>query len=140
MDILEEIERILRERNIVSEYVMGFDEKEQCDWHFLDLSVRDRRMGIDICRECTIFLEDWHGHYDPETEWNEFVSTLNGIFDNELCALGAYIGSVEPQNAGTAMLARREVVNEEYIIDELGTGKIIRCCFFDPSLNREYRV
>lgn len=140
MDILEEIERILRERNIVSEYVSGFDEKEQRDWHVYDLTVKDRKMALDICSECTIFFEDWHGHYNPENDRNEFVRTLNGIFDNELCALGAYIGSVEPQNAGTAMLARREDVNEEYIIDELGTGKIIRCCFFDPSLNREYRV
>ena len=140
MDILEEIDKILGERKIVSEYVMGFDEKEQCDWHLLDLCTRGRIMGIEFCRDCTIFLGDWHSHYDPETEWDEFVSTLNGIFDNELCALGSYKGSIEPQNVMGAMLARREDVNEKYVIEEFGAERIVRCCFFDPSLNKEYKV
>ena len=97
-------------------------------------------MGIEFCRDCTIFLGDWHSHYDPETEWDEFVSTLNGSFDNELCALGSYKGRIEPQNVMGAMLARREDVNEKYVIEEFGTERIVRCCFFDPSLNKEYKV
>ena len=140
MDIIEEIEKILKDRNIRSEDVTGFDDKEEHDFYYFDLTSNGRRMGIDVCRECTIYLGDWHGHYNPETEWDEFLRTLNGILDNELCSLCVYPGSTEPQNAGTAMLARSEDVNEEYIIEELGTGKTVKSCFFDPELNKEYRV
>ena len=140
MDILEEINRILRERKIASHYINGFDENEQCDWYYFDLSLGVRKMGIDVCRECTINLGDWHGHYDPEKEHEEFIKTLNDIFDNKLCSLGAYSGSIEPQNVRGAMLAKSEDVSEKYIIEEFGTGIIVRSCFFDPSFNREYRV
>lgn len=140
MDIIQEIDQILKDRNIQSQDVTGFDDNENHEYYYFDLSSKDRKMGIDVCRECTIYLGDWHGHYNPETEWDEFLKTLNGIFDNELCSLSAYIGSPEAQNAGTSMLARSEDVNEEYIIDELGTEKIVRSCFFDSSQNKEYRV
>lgn len=140
MDILNEINSILKDRKIVSHDITGFDDSEKIDWYYFDLSSNVRKMGIDCCRECTIYLGDWHGHYNPQTEWDEFIQTLNGIFDNELCSLGSYIGSIEPQNAGSAILARREDVSKEYIIDEFGTGKIVRSCFFDSSLDEEYRI
>ena len=140
MDIAEEINYILQNRGIASHDVTGFDENEQMDWYYYDLTSCNRKMWIEVCRECTIYIGDWHGHYNPETEWDEFIQTLCGILDNKLCSLGSYIGSIEPQNAGSAMLARSEDVSEKYIIDEFGTGKVVRSCFFNPSLNKEYRV
>lgn len=140
MDVIEGIDRILQDRNIVSHDISGFDEAEQREFYCFDLVAGGRRMWIDVCRECTVYFEDWHGHYDPETEWDELLQTLDGILDNELCSLGTSVGGAGLQSSGSAMLARSEDVSEEYVIDEFGTGKVVRCRFFDPSLNREYRV
>ena len=62
MDIVEEINRILRERQIPSHDVTGYDEAEQRDWYYFDMEIHCRKIGIEICRECTIFLEDLNGH------------------------------------------------------------------------------
>ncbi len=68
------------------------------------------------------------------------LTRMNRWIGITLISLGSYIGIIEPQNAGSAMLARSEDVSEKYIIDEFGTGKVVRSCFFNPSLNKEYRV
>ena len=140
MDPIEEINCILRTRKIASEDVSGFDEKEQHNWYFFDLTQGSTNFGIDVCKECTIYFGDWHHHYDIESEWDEFIQTLNDIFDNKLCSIGSYIGSIEQKNIMGAMLAKSEDVSEKYIIDEFGTERVVRVCFFNPSLNKEYRV
>ena len=136
----KEINRILRERKLAFEESSGFDEKEQMDWYYYDLTKSGTSFGIEVCRECTIFFGDWHGHYDTQNEWDEFEQMLNDIFENKVCSLGSYIGNTEPENVQAAMLARREDVSKEYIIEEFGTEKIVRVCFFDTSLNSEYRI
>ncbi|MCR5803185.1 MAG: hypothetical protein K6G47_02895 [Clostridia bacterium] len=135
MDRIDLVEKILKTHDLQYIVKKGFDEYEKADFIYYEVTNGTHKLGIDIAKEYTIFFVDWHAHYSFDIE-DEFVRDLNDILDNKMCAACSYLNG----RAGAAGNYYAHQLNEEFIEDEFGTGKTVKCYFFDEGLDREFKV
>ncbi len=142
MDGTELPEQILRSRNLRYRVKEGFDEREKLSYTYFEVVNGDRRLGVDVAGEYTIFLAGWHAHYgiDDGDSAEEFRRDLESILDNSLCAACSYSGEADGGAAGAACGCYEHQLNAEFLKDMFGPGKTVKCRFFDEKLDREFRT
>lgn len=138
MDRKELVEQILKTRNLQYIVKEGFDEYEKVDFIYYEVTNGNRKLGIDIAKEYTIFFKTWHAHYSFDGYIEEFKQDLCDLLDNKMCAACSYLGEVSNENAGAAGTYYDYQLTKELIEDEFGSGKIVMCYFFDEGLDREF--
>lgn len=142
MDRKELVEQILKSRNLQYTVKEGFDEYDKVNFTFYEVINGNRKLGIDIAKEYTIYFMDWHAHYsfDFDGYIEDFKRDLNALLDNKMCAACTYYGEADNLQPGAACSYYDYQLSQEFIEDEFGSDKIVKCYFFDEKLDREFTI
>ena len=103
-------------------------------------------ISVYIGDEITLCFAGWHSHfeldepllsYDLEDLDYSFLSRLEGIRSNQLCAACSYEVD-NPKHWCASALVNAKDLNEAEIYEEFGTNKLVKCSFWDDSKSREF--
>ena len=103
-------------------------------------------ISVYIGDEITLCFAGWHSHfeldeplqgYDLEDLDYSFLSRLEGLRSNQLCAACSYDVD-NPKHWCASALVNAKDLNEAEIYEEFGTNKLVKCSFWDDSKSREF--
>lgn len=103
-------------------------------------------ISVYIGDEITLCFAGWHSHYeldeplpsyDLEDLDDSFLSRLEGLQSNQLCAACSYDVD-DPKHWYASALVDAKELNDAGIYEEFGTNKIVKCSFWDDSRSREF--
>ena len=135
---IEEIKDILDKRNLVTRINEGFDIQEEVHFTQIEVFHGDNKLILDLADKYTVFFGDWHGHYHPDEkeDMKEFRRTLEDLLDNKICSVGCFRDRDRVENWCGSCIEFKENLNRAYFQRKYGRDRIIRCRFFDESMNR----
>ncbi len=108
---------------------------------------QDKKLFIDLDDEFTLTFDAFHCHYDPEDGYEEFVSDIRGILQNDICAATLYYGE-EHKWLGSTCIAKADISRpikevfrfilkiSEFKKQLRDHGGEARFCFWDPVDDR----
>ena len=137
---IEEIQEIIDSRKFESKVDEGFDQQEQVWFTHMQVFNGNSKLILDLANEYTIFFGDWHGHYLPDSKdsMREFRETLEDLLDSKICSVGRFRDVDGVENWCGSSIGFRDYLDREYFRREYGDDKIIRCKFFDETLNQTF--
>ena len=137
---IEEIKEIIERRNLPSQINEGFDMQKKEHFTYIEVFHGEDKLMLDLADEHTIFFGDWHGHYYPDAKQDtkEFRQVLEDILDNKMCSVGCFQERDGVENWCGSSIEFRENLDRDYFQRKYGKDRIIRCKFFDETLNRVF--
>ena len=137
---IEDIKEIIERRNLPSQINEGFDMQKKEHFTYIEVFHGEDKLMLDLADEYTIFFGDWHGHYYPDAkqDMKEFRQVLEDILDNKLCSVGCFQERDGVENWCGSSIEFRENLDRDYFQRKYGGDRIIRCIFFDETLNRVF--
>lgn len=137
---IKEIREIIDSRNLETKIDEGFDDQMKVPFTYIEVFNGSRKLMLDLAGEYTIFFADWHGHFDPndKQDMKEFRQTLEDLLDSKMCSVGCFRDVNGVENWCGSGIDFRENLDREYFRREYGIDKIIRCTFFDETLNKTF--
>lgn len=137
---IKEIREIIDSRNLETKIDEGFDDQMQVPFTYIQVFNGNSKLMLDLVDEYTIFFADWHGHYNPDDKQSmrEFRETLEDLLDSKICSVGRFRDVDGVENWCGSCIGFKEQLDREYFRREYGKDKIIRCKFFDETLNKTF--
>ena len=137
---IEEIKEIIDRRNLESQINDGFDDQQEEHFTYIEVFHGDTKLMLDLASAYTIYLGDWHGHYytDEIHDMREFRQVLVDLLDSKICSVGCFREQNGVENWCSSSIEFRENLDRDYFQRTYGGGRIIRCKFFDETLNRVF--
>ena len=137
---IEDIKEIIERRNLPSQINEGFDMQKKEHFTYIEVFHGEDKLMLDLADEYTIFFGDWHGHYYPDAkqDMKEFRQVLEDILDNKLCSVGCFQERDGVENWCGSSIEFRENLDRDYFQRKYGGDRIIRCKFYDETLNRVF--
>lgn len=137
---IEKIKEILNKRNLTYKINEGHDSKTDEPFVYIEIPSKNPRVYIDLADENTLYFGDWHSHFDPDCDDDieEFYLFLENILDNKICAVGSFQNDGSEENWCSSSIEEKENLCMEFLKEEFGLNRIIKCNFFDESLNQTY--
>lgn len=138
--MIEEIREIIDRRSLVNQINEGFDIQKNEHFTYIEVFHGDTKLMLDLAGAYTIYLGDWHGHYytDVIHDMREFRQVLEDLLDNKVCSVGCFRERDGVENWCGSCIEFKENLNREYFQRRYGADRIIRCKFFDETLNRVF--
>ena len=137
---IEEIKEIIERRNLPSKINEGFDMQKKEHFTYIEVFHGEDKLMLDLSDEYTIFFGDWHGHYYPDAkqDMKEFRQVLEDILDNKMCSVGCFKERDGVESWCGSSIEFRENLDRDYFQRKYGGDWIIRCKFFDETMNRVF--
>lgn len=137
---IEEIREIIDRRGLESQIKEGFDIQKEEHFTYIEVFHGDTKLILDLADEYTIYFGDWHGHYytDEINDMREFRQDLENFLDSKICSVGCFREQNDVENWCGSFIEFKENLDREYFLRKYGGERIIRCKFFDETLNREF--
>ena len=137
---IEEIREIIDRRSLVNQINEGFDIQKNEHFTYIEVFHGDTKLILDLASEYTVYLGDWHGHYhtDEIHDMREFRQALEDLLDNKVCSVGCFRERDGVENWCGSSLEFRKNLDRDYFARKYGGDRIIRCKFFDETLNRDF--
>ena len=137
---IEEIKEIIDRRSLESQINEGYDVQQEEHFTYIEVFHGDTKLMLDLAGEYTIYLGDWHGHYytDEIHDMREFRQVLEDLLDSKICSVGCFRELNGAENWCGSSIEFRENLDRDYFQRKYGKDRIIRCKFFDETLNREF--
>ena len=137
---IEEIKEIIERRNLPSKINEGFDMQKKEHFTYIEVFHGEDKLMLDLSDEYTIFFGDWHGHYYPDAkqDMKEFRQVLEDILDNKMCSVGCFKERDGVESWCGSSIEFRENLDRDYFQRKYGGDRIIRCKFFDETMNRVF--
>ena len=137
---IEEIREIIDRRGLASLIKEGFDIQKGEHFTYIEVFHGDTKLILDLADEYTIYFGDWHGHYytDEINDMREFRQDLENLLDSKICSVGCFREQNDVENWCGSFIEFKENLDREYFLRKYGGESIIRCKFFDETLNREF--
>ena len=134
---IEDIKEIIERRNLPSQINEGFDMQKKEHFTYIEVFHGEDKLMLDLADEYTIFFGDWHGHYYPDAkqDMKEFRQVLEDILDNKMCSVGCFQERDGVENWCASCIEFKENIDRDYFQRKYGRDRIIRCRFFDETLN-----
>ena len=113
--------------------------------YYLEIPRKDGEVLLWIAldaEELSLGFADWHNHYtiaDGDASLiSAFYADLNALLSNRAGVACAFANN-EGHWCGS-MLIQAENVNEEFLREEFGDNKVVRCSFWDAQNDRCYAL
>ena len=137
---IEEIKEIIDRRSLESQINECYDDQREEHFTCIEVFHGDTKLMLDLAGEYTIYFGDWHGHYDPDDrqDTREFRQTLEDLLDNKICSVGCFRERDGVENWCGSSIEFKENLDRNYFQRKQGRDRIIRCKFFDETLNRVF--
>ena len=137
---IEEIRGIIDRHSLVNQINEGFDIQKNEHFTYIEVFHGDTKLILDLAGEYTIYFGDWHGHYytDEIHDMKEFRQVLEDLLDNKVCSVGCFRESDGVENWCGSCIELKENLDWDYFQRKYGADRIIRCKFFDETLNRVF--
>lgn len=137
---IEEIKEIIDRRNLPSKVDEGFDMQMGENFTCIEVFHGENKLTLDLAGEYTVYFGDWHGHYDPDQvqDMKEFRQVVEDLLDNNICSVGCFRERDGVENRCGSSIEFKENLDRDHFQRQYGSGRIIRCRFFDESLNRVF--
>ena len=137
---IEEIKEIIDRRSLESQINEGFDDQQEEHFTYIEVFHGDTKLMLDLAGEYTIYFGDWHGHYykDEINDMREFRQVLEDLLDSKICSVGCFRDRDGVENWCGSSIEFRENLDRDYFQRKYGGDRIIRCRFFDETLNRVF--
>lgn len=137
---IEEIKEIIERRNLPSQVNEGYDIQNEEHFTYIEVFHGENKLMLDLAGEYTIYMGDWHGHYYPDDihDMKEFRQILEDLLDNRRCSVGCFRERDGVENWCGSCIEFKENLDRDYFEREYGRDRIIRCEFFDETLNRVF--
>ena len=137
---IEEIREIIDRRSLECQINEGFDVQKNEHFTYIEVFHGDTKLMLDLACEYTIYLGDWHGHYYTEEirDMKEFRQVLEDLLDSKICSVGCFRERNGAENWCGSSIEFRENLGRNYFQRKYGDNRIIRCKFFDETLNRVF--
>ena len=137
---IEEIKEIIDRRSLESQINEGFDDQQEEHFTYIEVFHGDTKLMLDLAGEYTIYFGDWHGHYytDEKHDMREFRQVLEDLLDSKICSVGCFRERDGVENWCGSSIEFRENLDRDYFQRKYGGDRIIRCRFFDETLNRVF--
>lgn len=137
---VEEIKEIIERRNLPSQVNEGYDIQNEESFTYIEVFHGENKLMLDLAGEYTIYMGDWHGHYYPDDiqDMKEFRQILEDLLDNRRCSVGCFRERDGVENWCGSRIEFKENLDRDYFEREYGRDRIIRCEFFDETLNRVF--
>ena len=137
---IEEIREIIDRRCLECQINEGFDVQKNEHFTYIEVFHGDTKLMLDLAGEYTIYLGDWHGHYytDEIHDMREFRQVLEDLLDSKICSVGCFHERNGAENWCGSSIEFRENLDRDYFQIKYGKDRIIRCKFFDETLNRVF--
>ena len=137
---IEEIREIIDRRSLANQINEGFDIQKNEHFTSIEVFHGDTKLMLDLAGEYTIYFGDWHGHYytDEIHDMKEFRQVLEDLLDSKICSVGCFREMNGAENWCGSSIEFRENLERDYFQRKYGGDRIIRCRFFDETLNRVF--
>ena len=137
---IEEIREIIDRRSLECQINEGFDIQKNEHFTYIEVFHGDTKLMLDLAGEYTIYLGDWHGHYytDEIHDMREFRQVLEDLLDSKICSISCFRERNGAENWCGSSIEFRENLDRDYFQRKYGKDRIIRCKFFDETLNRVF--
>ena len=137
---IEEIREIIDRRSLVNQINEGFDIQKNEHFTYIEVFHGDTKLILDLAGEYTVYFGDWHGHYYTNEihDMREFRQVLEDLLDNKVCSVGCFRENDGVENWCGSCIELKENLDRDYFQRKYGADRIIRCKFFDETLNRVF--
>ena len=137
---IKEIREIIDSRNLETNIDEGIDSQRPGSFTNIEVYGGSQKLILNLTDGYRLHFADWHGHYYTEDKqaMKDFRQHLEDLLDSKMCSVGCFRDVNGVENFCGSAIEYKENLDREYFRRKYGDDKIIRCTFFNGTLNKTF--